>query len=130
MASIDLALLCDHAFFDQYGRLCVAGVTHLMTLPRLPMATRELVLVGRLRAEQGERLQASVQITQPGGASGVPSEEGAVQIEAIAGHLIATIRNLPLPQEGVYTFKILLNGRLAVSVPLDVRVGQPVEGVH
>ena len=48
MARIDWALLCDVAFMDRLGRLCVIGVTREFFVPTLPIALHQVMLVARL----------------------------------------------------------------------------------
>jgi hypothetical protein len=48
MARVDWAVLCDLAFMDRLGRLCVICVTRELFVPTLPIALHQVMLVARL----------------------------------------------------------------------------------
>jgi hypothetical protein len=128
---VELACLCDNAFFDRHNRLCLIGVTATIGLPRLPMTIREMVLVARLQAGEGTQIRAEIRITQPGGTPGVPVDDAFLTLDLINDHLVATMRGIPLPREGTYLFEILLNGVPATEVPLEVKLATALsQSVH
>jgi hypothetical protein len=44
MARIDWARLCELAFLDAHGRLCLIGVTTHLPVPSLPLAVHQLMI--------------------------------------------------------------------------------------
>ena len=127
---VDFALLCDHAFFDQYQRLCLAGIIHGIGLPRVPMSVRDLVLAVRGVSASPGTVETRLRITQPDGNPAMNAESGGVQLDVKGDHLIATIRELQLPTEGIYTFEVLMNGTSVVTVPIGVKVVGAPPGIH
>lgn len=121
MARIDWAVLCDLAFMDQQDRLCVIGVTRTFPVPALPIALHQVMLVAHLTDIQPvEEIGIVVSIVSPHGTSARPTTSEGIVIEMAAEYVLATLRDVPLAEEGMYRFEIALVGQQAASVGVSV----------
>lgn len=121
MARIDWAVLCDVAFMDRQDRLCVIGVTRRFPVPRLPIALHQVMLVAHLTDIQpGEEIGIAVSVVSPNGCSVRPKTSESVVIEMAGEYVLATLRDVPLSEEGLYRFEIALTGQPPASVSVSV----------
>src|SRR5215470_17552671 len=121
MARIDWALLCDLAFFDRHDRLCIIGTVREFPAPRLPLALSQVMLVAKLTdIRPVEELSISIRVLLPNGRWTAPAHSDGVVIEMAREYILATLRDVPICEEGVYRFQIALGGQTAVSVDVPV----------
>ena len=121
MSRIDWAVLCDVAFMDRLDRLCIIGVTRTLPVPSLPIALHQVTLVAHLTDIQPvEDIGIAVSVVAPHGGSVRPRASDSVVIEAVGEYVLATLRDVPLSEEGLYRFEIALTGQPPTSVPVSV----------
>jgi hypothetical protein len=121
MARIDWAVLCDLAFMDRLGRLCVIGVTREFFVPALPIALHQVVLVAHLTDVQPiDTIGVGVFVVSPHGVSARPKTSDSIIVELSGEYVLATLRNVPLTDEGMYRFDIALTGQTPTSVVFSV----------
>lgn len=124
---VDLAVLCDYALIDQYGKLSVMGIFEHIWVHRFPVVHPRLHLVIRLKGRRTELGEHSVHI-------GLTDEEGkeiingdgrvtfaeppAGIVEVEAGTVL--VFDVPLEHAGPYRFDITIDGEHAASLPLTV----------
>jgi hypothetical protein len=124
---VDLAVLCDYALIDQYGKLSVMGIFEHIWVHRFPVVHPRLHLVIRLKGRRTELGEHSVHI-------GLTDEEGkeiingdgrvtfaeppAGIVEVEAGTVL--VFDVPLEHAGPYRFDITIDGEQAASIPLTV----------
>jgi len=93
MASIDWAQLCELAFLDDHGRLCLIGVTTHLPVPSLPIAVRQLMIAARVvNVRDGDELDVVVSILTPQGLLAQPETHGALDV-AVAGASFSSSRS-------------------------------------
>jgi hypothetical protein len=121
MARIEWTLLCELAFLDQQKRLCIVGVTTELPVPRLPLAVNQLMLVARLAdLRKTEEIEVAAGVTSPAGIWKTPPRGDGLVIEMAHGYIFVTLRGLPLQEEGVHTFSLMVSGRPPVSLDVPV----------
>src|SRR5262245_5411616 len=125
MVRIDWALLCDHAFFDRHDQLCIISVVRSLHAPRLPLAVDHLTLVARLvDIELADEVDIAIGMVTPSGHHMARPGSGIVAIEMVREYVLATLRDVPLPEEGVYRFQIRLRGQPVVAVAIPVMTAE------
>ena len=121
MARIDWAVLCDLAFIDSHERLCVIGVTRKFLVPTLPIALHQVMLVAHLTDIQPiNAIGVGVSVVSPHGTSSRPKASDSVFIEIAGEYVLATLRDVPLADEGLYRFEIGLTGQTPTPVSFTV----------
>ena len=121
MARVDWAVLCELAFLDRQDRLCVVGMTTTLPVPRLPILVNQLMLVARLdRLKRVEEIQVAAAVVSPNGIWKTPSVDDSVSIEMAREFVLVTLRSIPLAEEGVHSFRMLIAGHPPVSVDVPV----------
>ena len=125
--NIDLALVCDYAIIDQYGKLSVLGIFEHIRVHEFPVVHPRLHLVIRLKGRRTEIGEHAVNIRLVdenggeviGGDGTVTFAEppaGIVEIEA--GTVL--LFDVPFEDAGTYTFEISIDGDVASFVPITV----------
>jgi hypothetical protein len=121
LATIDWALLCDHAFLDKQNRLCLIGIARQIPAPTLPLTLHQVMLVARLAdIAPFDEVAISVGLVTPSGRRFARTGSEHVVIEMAGEYALATLREVPLVEEGVHRFQIRLRGQPVVSVPIPV----------
>src|SRR5262245_3431359 len=121
MARIDWAVLCDLAFFDRQDRLCIVGITRKLPAPSLPLAISQMMLVARLTEIQPvEEIALSVAVVTPKGVLTTSNSRDCILVEMANQYVLVTLRDLPLHEEGIYRFRLALNGQAPVFVDVPV----------
>jgi hypothetical protein len=121
MAKVDWVVLCELAFLDQHDRLCVVGVTTTLPVPQLPILVNQLMLVARLdRLKPIEELQIAAAVVSPSGIWKTPSVDDSVSIEMAREYILVTLRSVPLAEEGIHSFRLLIAGLPPISVDVPV----------
>jgi hypothetical protein len=126
---IDLALLCDYALVDQFGKLSVMGIFEHIWVQHLPVVHPRLHLVMRLKGRRTELGEHSVRIrlideqeheiiTGDGAVTFAEPPAGITEVEA--GTVL--VFDVPLEHTGSYSFEITLDDEIAASVPLSVGI--------
>jgi len=129
MASIRWAHLCELAFLDNCGRLCVIGVTTQMAVPSLPLAVRQLMIAAHVvDVRPGDEVSFGVSIATPMGISMAPDHADGLDVAVAGDYLLITMRDIPLTEEGVY--HVLLTVGASAAMVLDVPVLLTSQRVH
>ena len=126
---VDLALLCDYALIDQYGKLSVLGIFEHIWVQQFPVVHPRLHLVMRLKGRRTELGEHKVRIrlidedeheiiTGYGTASFSEPPAGVTEVEA--GTVL--VFDVPLEHAGSYSFEITVDDEIAASVPLTVGI--------
>lgn len=124
---IDLAVVCDYALIDQYGKLSIMGIFQHIWVSQFPTVHPRLHLVIRLRGRRTEvgrhdlliRLTDEEQSEILSGTGTVTFNEppaGVTEIEA--GAVLAF--DTPFARPGRYEFAIRVDDDLEAVVPLTV----------
>lgn len=121
MANVDWAVLCELAFLDRHDRLCIVGMTTALPVPQLPVMVNQLMLVARLDGlEPVEEIQIGAAIVSPSGVWKTPSIDDSVSIEMAREFVLVTLRSIPLAEEGIHSFRLMIAGMPPVSVEVKV----------
>lgn len=129
MATVDWALVCDLAFFDRHGRLCLIAVTHGLVFPRLPVCAHRLTLVAHLvDLEIVDEVLVTVSVTTPRGVAIRPPDGDGLTIEVAGEYVLATLRDVPFVEEGRYGFTIALGSQPSTTVDMPVVMVQAAAG--
>ena len=126
---VDLALLCDYALIDQYGKLSVLGIFEHIWVQHFPVVHPRLHLVMRLKGRRTELGEHKVRIrlideneheliTGDGTVSFSEPPAGVTEVEA--GTVL--VFDVPLEKEGSYTFEITIDHVIAALVPLTAGI--------
>lgn len=126
---VDLALVCDYALIDQYGKLSVMGIFEHVWVQHFPVVHPRLHLVMRLkgrRTEIGEH-QVSIRLVDEddkeiinGDGTVNFSEPPAGVLDIEAGTVL--VFDVPFEHEGPYRFEIAVDGIDLATVRLTVGV--------
>jgi hypothetical protein len=121
MARVDWAVLCELAFLDRQDRLCVVGIITTLPVPRLPIVVTQLMMVVRLdELKAVEEIQVAAAVVSPSGIWTTPSGDAGVSIEMAREYVLATLRSIPIREEGVHSFRMLISGQPPLSVDIPV----------
>ncbi len=126
---IDLALACDYALIDQFGKLSVMGIFEHIWVHHFPVVHHRLHLVLRLKGRRTELGEHRVRIRLVdendseiinGNGTVTFAEPPAGITEVEAGTVL--VFDVPLDHAGPYRFEIFIDDEQAASVPLTVGV--------
>jgi len=118
---VDWTILCELAFLDRQDRLCVVGLTTTLPVPQLPIVVNQLMLVARLDGlKLIEEIQVAAAVVSPSGIWKTPSVDDSVSIEMAREFVLVTLRSIPLAEEGIHSFRLLIGGLPPVSVDVPV----------
>ena len=120
MARVDWTVLCELAFLDRQDRLCVIGLTTALPVPHLPVLVNQLMVVARLdELRPVEEIQVAAAVVSPTGIWKTPSDDD-VSIEMAREFVLVTLRSIPLTEEGIHSFRILIGGQPPASIDVPV----------
>ena len=127
--NVDLALVCDYALIDQYGKLSVMGIFEHIWVQHFPVVHPRLHLVMRLkgrRTEIGEH-KVGIRLVDEddkeiinGDGTVTFSEPPAGVLDIEAGTVL--VFDVPFEREGPYRFEIAVDGIDLAAVGLTVGV--------
>jgi hypothetical protein len=123
MARIDWAHLCELAFLDNCGRLCLVGVTTRFPVPSLPVAVHQLMIAARVvDVRPGEAIDLALWIATPGGrlAMATDAPGGDLEISLAGEYVLITLRQFPLVDEGIHRFGVSLSSTDPVTLEVPV----------
>ena len=121
MAECDWALLCDYAFLDAGGKMCLIGIFDNIFAKKVPTTHPQASLVVQLRGSPKENLAVRIEILRPTGAvlqrvdaRGEISDEGGAAINL-------RLMGLQLPDYGAYDCAVFVNDALSYTAKFTVR---------
>ena len=121
MARIDWAILCESAFLDRQNRLCIISVIRKLPTESLPVTLRQIMLIGRLvDLKPVEELAIAAGVVTSSGIHLARPDSDQTAIEMASEYILVTFRDLPLIEEGVHRFQLMLRGQPVVSVEVPV----------
>ncbi len=122
---IDLAVACDYAVIDQYGKLSIMGIFQHVWVAKFPAVHTRMHLVMRIKGKRTEIGQHAIaiqftdgdeKILLQGSGSVTLAEPPAGVLEIEAGAVL--IFDIPLPRAGRYQFEIRIDDQLETIIPL------------
>jgi hypothetical protein len=131
---IDLALLADAATVDAAGKLNILGVFDRISAAGFPARHPRISLILRFNApvKEAGHHKAEIVLRDPEGAEVVrmngdipvgivpPGADGRFQIPQVVN-----MDRLEFPRPGRYTFEVMVDGELHVTVPLFLHDATP-----
>jgi len=121
MAAIEWMVLCESAFFDETGRLCLVGIAKDFPLPSMPLLLHQHVPVARIgKIRNGEDLALSFMLRSPSSQWINSESSDAISVRVFQDYLLMTLRNLPLREEGIYRFELSMNDQPAAAIEIPV----------
>jgi len=123
MAHIDWSVICDLAYFDATGRLCLLGVETAGSVPRLPVGAQRFTIVARVRDGWiRDGIVPDLSVVSPKGdwCSILPGRDYLV--ETNAEYVIVHVPRLQLIDEGLYRFELALDAPEPATVALSALV--------
>ena len=128
--NVDLAVTCDYAVIDRFGKLSVLGIFSHIWVARLPAVHPRLHLVLHLKGRRTEIGEHDVRIRLLSEEdTEIISGEGTVTFaEPPAGVLeissgCVLVFDVPFEQAGRYHFEISVDAEVKTEIPLTVAVG-------
>jgi hypothetical protein len=124
---VTLALLADGANLSREGKLNILGVFDTIFARTLPTTHPQMQLVLRFEADSedlGKTRNVEVQFVTPDG--GVPFRvpialaTPAMRTEPVRIDQVVSLTNVQLAAAGRHRFHVLIDGELAMVVPLNV----------
>ena len=128
MANVDWSAVCDMAYFDGTGRLCLFGVEP-GGIRTMPLGFQHLALVVRLTdRDPHDDLRPALFVTVPTGECRVADDVLDFSVESRGDYVIVHVPSLQIDQEGTYGFQLALGTCAPVMVELGIRAaaGRPV----
>jgi len=121
MARLDWAHLCETAFLDSCGRLCMIGVTARFPVPSVPVAVHQLMLAARIvDVRPGDQFEVTVTVYTPSGLVQKSEDKNSVDVEIAGEYVIVMLRNLLLVEEGIYRFGVAIGDETPLTVDIPV----------
>jgi len=121
LAQSDWAHLCDHAFYDEYGKPCLIGIFRAISVPEVPAVHPSAALVFSLKGDPNEKVEVRVQLVRSQEEKPLIDFENTVDMGPGGNQItVVNLRNTVLPGYGAYEVHLLLNGQVAERVPFDV----------
>jgi hypothetical protein len=133
VARIESVHLCELAFLDHGGRLCVIGLTTSLPVPALPVAMYRLMLaVHVLDAAPEDMVGVRLFILNPTDHLVTPDEADLFDVDFTGEYILITLRELPLTTEGRYRFGVAIDDDdpVTVEVPVVLARKPDVAGFH
>jgi hypothetical protein len=130
VAECDWAILCDYAFQDARGKMCLIGIFNSFTVPSVPTIHPQAALVIQLKGDPDERFRVRIEFVRPVAGAGVLQKmegEGAVSPFGGAG-VALNLQAIQLPDAGVYKVNVYVNDELSYVTTFAVRIPE-VSGV-
>ena len=138
--NVDLALVCDYALIDQYGKLSVMGIFEHVWVQQFPVVHPRLHLVMRLkgrRTEIGEH-KVGIRLVDEDGNEIINGDGTVTFSEPPAGVLdieagTVLVFDVPFEHGGPYQFEIAVDGtnmatvRLTAGIAPDPPASDPLE---
>jgi hypothetical protein len=131
---IQVAALCDSAS-DYQGKLCLLGAFDTIIAAALPAIHPQCTVALRIvfRKEDEGHHQLRVSFLDEDGAAVVPPLDTSMEVTLPANffftarNVILNMQQLQFEREGFYEINLAINGRAAISIPLQVILAKAAE---
>lgn len=129
MLKIILAVVSDAANISREGKLNITGIFHNIKTSRFPASHPSMVLVYIIESDRGDNQQThtlKIDLIDEDGSLLIPSLQGKINFKAaetvkqIRAPQIIQLSNVQFKKPGTHEFKIILNGEIMGTVPLDI----------
>src|SRR5438034_10368180 len=106
MAECDWVILCDYAFLDQAGKMCLIGAFDRVFATGVPSALHQSSITMKLLGDPAETIEFKVEIIRPTG--GVLASVGGTITMPDPGskNIQFNIAGLPLPDYALYSVNV------------------------
>jgi Family of unknown function (DUF6941) len=128
VARIESAHLCQLAFLDDCGRLCLIGVITRLPIPSLPLAVAQMMIAARIvDIRPGETIGVNLTMTTPSGRPPADGSHEDPEIDFAGEYVLIKIHGFPLTEEGVYHVGLSIGGGQPVTFELPVFLTQETQ---
>ncbi len=112
MAECDWIILCDYAFLDVAGKMCLIGAFDRVFAPTVPSALHQSSIAMKLLGEPNETANFRVEIIRPTGGQ-LASVGGTLTIpDSGSANVQFNIAGLALPDYGLYAVNVYVGNEL------------------
>jgi hypothetical protein len=119
MAECEWALLCDYAFLDRAGKMCLIGIFDNIYVRGVPAIHAQAAVVVQLRGEPGQRLRVRLEAVRPTGSS-LFKIDGEAICGPIGGAGVQFAMPLQLPDLGYYPVNVYVDDELSFKAGFSV----------
>jgi len=122
MAICEWAIVCDYAFYAEEKKVSMIGVFDRIWVASVPTTHHQSAICIRLLGNPKENVDFKVTITRPtGGTLGGAGIGGKIELgDAGTAEIVVNLGNLPLPDLGIYSIKVIMPGQPPKIVTLNV----------
>lgn len=128
MLKISLAVLADAANISKEGKLNLTGIFNNINAVNFPASHPWMVLVFLLEGDRSDAIsehKLKIDMIDEDGNLVIPSIEGAIKFTVgpqgdIYAPQILQLANIQFKKSGRHEFKIIINGEVRASVPINV----------
>jgi hypothetical protein len=125
MADCDWVILCDYAFLDQGGKMCMIGAFDRVFAAAVPSALHQSSISMKLLAEPGETVNFRVEIIRPTGGQ-LASVGGTLKVpDTGVCNVQFNIAGLALPDYGLYAVNVYAGNELLKTTGFLVAEAPP-----
>lgn len=121
LADLDWGILCDYAFYDYAGKVCIIGVFDRVYVRQLP-GRLSCSFVLRLVGEPGERCAVRIALHLPGGEVAFEYSDRIELGPTGTRERVWPIAGVSLASEGIGAVTVHIGGRLVRTFPFVVEV--------
>lgn len=110
MAAIRWVHLCDHAFYDQFGKPCLIGIFNAIAVPRVPTVRAHAALALEMGGEPNELANMRIQVVRPDASDPLIDINPQIPLGSNGvAHTVLALDNLQLPDIGRYEVRVYIN---------------------
>ena len=121
MAECEWAVICDYAFLDARGKMCLIGVFDSIFAKKVPAIHPQACLVVQLRGKPNEPLLIRIEIIRPTGASLRRVDASGQMSESGGAGLQLNLAPIQLPDWGEYDCNVFVNDERTYTAKFTVR---------
>jgi len=126
-ARLVYTLICDDVRIEMGNKMSLMGIFQNVFLPQFPSTVVKFAILNHWEGECSST--SEIRIVTPSGAEAVRSQATGFKI-ARGGHAdnVTFFTNVTFSEAGTYCVEVLLDGKVAGSVPLHLRLMEQNQG--
>jgi hypothetical protein len=120
MAECDWSILCDYAFLDSGNKQCLIGAFDRIYAPTVPILLPKASVALKILGDPGERVRFRIEIIRPVGTQLLGADGNTLIADSGTADVQFNLVNTGLPDYGVYSVNIYVNGELSRAITFQV----------
>lgn len=116
LAMCEWAHVCDHAFFDRQGKLCLIGVVETILVDSLPATHPRLALAYHISGESDAVAELRVTLLEPDDRRIFKADSTVALGPAGQHNGVLHLNDIPLTKGGLHRFTLLVDGSSETEV--------------